>query len=108
MESEFQERRRSPRVLVKGGPEFHISRRQRVRLLDISASGALIASEERLPVGSTGRLQVLLDGALFEATVAVKREEAAADGRGRLAGVALINGSAAQDVLEDFLRRAGA
>ena len=56
----FQERRRHPRVSVDGRYEFRTGRRLRVRLLDISATGALIASEERLPVGSRGRLQLLL------------------------------------------------
>jgi len=90
-------------------PEIRIGRRLRVRLLDISANGALLSIAERLPLGSRGRLQVLLAGNPFEATVEVRREEPAADGRSRLAGVTMASVPAAQqETLDEFLRRAGA
>ena len=105
---EFPERRKSPRVAVDDHYEFRATRRVRVRLLDISAGGALVASDERLPVGSQGRLRVVLGGTPFETTVDVKREEASSEGRGRVAGVAIVAMQPAeQDVLEEFLRRAG-
>jgi c-di-GMP-binding flagellar brake protein YcgR len=106
--SDFQERRKSPRVAVRGQYEFHAARRVRIRLLDISASGALLASDERLPVGGTGRLRLLLGEAPFDATVEVTREEPSPQGRGRLVGVSIVSvQSAQQEALEDFLRRAG-
>jgi hypothetical protein len=105
---EFAERRKSPRVSVGGNYEFRASRRVRVRLLDISAVGALVATDERLPVGGQGRLRVLLGGTPFETTVEVRREEASGDGRGRAAGVWMVAMQPAQqDALEEFLRRAG-
>jgi hypothetical protein len=80
----------------------------RVRLLDISASGALLAPEEPLPVGMTGKLWLPLAGVPFETAVEVRRAEPAAGGRGNLAGVVLKAMPAdQQDTLEEFLRRAG-
>jgi c-di-GMP-binding flagellar brake protein YcgR len=106
--AEFQERRRFPRVSVRGHYEFHAARRVRVRLLDISASGALLASDERLPVGGKGRLRLLLGGIPFDATVEVRREQPSPEGRGRLVGVSMVSVQAAQqEALEEFLRRAG-
>jgi len=105
---EFAERRKSPRVAVAGGYEFRASRRVRVRLLDISAAGALLATDERLPVGGQGRLRMLLGGTPFETMVEVRREESSTEGRGRAAGVWMVSMQPAQeDVLEEFLRRAG-
>ena len=61
-----------------------------------------------LPVGSQGRLRVVLGGTPFETTVEVKREEASSEGRGRVAGVAIVAMQPAeQDALEEFLQRAG-
>ena len=45
---------------MDGQPEFRIGRRVRVRLLDISANGALLSIDERLPIGSKARLQLML------------------------------------------------
>jgi c-di-GMP-binding flagellar brake protein YcgR len=106
---DFQERRRSPRVVTDGKPEFRVARRFRVRLLDISSTGALLATEDRLPVGVTARMQLLLAGSPFEAFVEVRREEPASDGRGRVSGVTMSASQPGhQDTLDDFLRRAGA
>jgi hypothetical protein len=108
MTLEFGERRKSPRVPVGGSYEFRASRRVRVRLLDISAAGALLATDERLTVGSQGRLRMLLGGTPFETTVEVRREEPGTEGRGRAAGVSMVAVQPAQqDALEEFLRRAG-
>jgi hypothetical protein len=104
---QFQERRRSPRVPAQGWSEIRFGRRVRVRLVDISAAGALLSTDERLAAGENGRLHVLLDGDLFEARVEVKREAPAADGRGRLAGIAMVVETMQQELLEEFLRRAG-
>ena len=109
MSEQFQERRRSPRVPMGGRPEFRIGRRLRVRLLDISANGALLSVDERLPIGTRARLQVLLAGNPFEAGVEIRRDEPAEDGRSRLAGVTMTSVPAVQqETLDEFLRRAGA
>src|SRR4051812_11704346 len=104
----FEERRKSPRVEVGGQYMFRADQRVRVRLLDISAGGALLQTDERLPVGGIGRLRLSLGGTPFEATVEVKREEPVAELRGRVAGVFIVAmPPREQDALEDFLRRAG-
>jgi hypothetical protein len=89
------------------GPDLECSMRRRVRvaLQDVSATGALLAAGERLPVGAGGRLQTRLGDQPFDARVEVVREESGSD-RPR-AGVAL--GPLTrdqQDVLDRFLRRA--
>jgi len=104
----FEERRKSPRVEVGGQYVFRAEQHVRVRLLDISAGGALLQTDERLPVGGVGKLRLSLGGTPFETTVEVKREEPAAELRGRVAGVFIVAMQPReQDALEDFLRRAG-
>jgi len=104
----FEERRKSPRVAVGGQYVFRAEQRVRVRLLDVSAAGALLQTEERLPVGGVGKLRLSLAGTPFETTVEVRREEPAPELRGRVAGVLMVAMQPRQqDALEDFLRRAG-
>ena len=102
------ERRRFPRVPIDGRQELVTGHRVRVRLMDISATGALIACDERLPVGSRGRLHLVLGAAPFDAVVEVKREARGAAGKGWTAGVSMVSPERPQQVtLEDFLLRAG-
>jgi PilZ domain len=105
---EFRERRRSPRVVVNGQFELRAGRRIRVRLIDISAYGALLATDERVPVGSIGRMHLLLGTGAFETKIEVKREQPSSNGRGRVLGVSMFAAqSMHQAMLDDFLRRAG-
>jgi hypothetical protein len=112
---EFQERRRFPRVAVEspgstveGLREFRLGRRLRLRVVDISLSGALFRSDEPLPLGAKGRLHMLLGSSDFEAQVEVKREQRAPDGRGTMLGASLAPSHPRhQEVLEQFLSRAG-
>src|SRR5438045_9284681 len=105
--SDVQERRKSPRVAVAGRYVLRTDQRVRVRLLDISAGGALLQTEERLPIGGIGKLRLSLAGTPFEATVEVKREEPAPELRGRVAGAFIVKMQPReQDALEDFPRRA--
>jgi hypothetical protein len=105
---EFQERRRTPRVVVDGKHEFRLGRRLRVRVVDISASGALLAAEERLPVGTSGRLQISLGGNQFEGQLQIKREQPAGAAKGHLLGSVMTPSQPRhQEALDVFLRRAG-
>jgi hypothetical protein len=106
---EFQERRRTPRVVMDGQHEFRLGRRMKVRVVDISGSGVLLAVDDRLPVGSTARLQMALGGSQFEGQLVVKREQPAQDGsKGHLCGGVVTPAQPRhQDALEQFLRRAG-
>jgi hypothetical protein len=105
---EFQERRRTPRVSMEGRQEFRLGRRIRVRIVDISASGVLLAVDERLPVGSRGRLQISLGGSQFEGQIQVNREHPLQVGGTYLVGTAVTPSQVRhQDTLEQFLRRGG-
>jgi hypothetical protein len=107
----FQERRRFPRVSVQGMEalqEFRLGRRLRLRVVDISVSGALFRGDEPLPVGAKGRLHMLLGSGDFEAQIEVKRQQRAPDGRGAMLGAAITPTQPRHhEVLEQFLSRAG-
>ena len=108
MPIDFADRRRSPRIVLDRPYALRTSRRIRVQMLDVSASGALLVSDEALPIGTTGRLRLLLGSTPFEAPVQVRREGESPVRRGRLAGVALgALQPGPQDALDTFLRRAG-
>lgn len=108
MAIEFQERRRSPRVSVGAPQEFRLGRRIRVRVVDISGSGALFATEDLLPIGARGRLQVLLGSERFEGQVEIKREQTVPGERARLLGATLTPSQPQHvEALNSFLRRAG-
>jgi hypothetical protein len=105
---EFQERRRTPRAAVRRAQVFKLGQRVRVRVVDISANGVLLASDERIPVGSTGRLEVSLGGSQFEAQMQIKREDRGDGGQGHLFGSAVAPSQPRyRDVLDQFLKRAG-
>jgi hypothetical protein len=100
------ERRSSPRTLLKSGDVVRLELRHRVQLLDISLSGAALACEAPLPVGTRGHIRTELAARPFIAEVAIMRH---------------LGGTAAKDVtlgtqfgamddrsrqnLEQFLRR---
>ena len=69
------ERRQGRRVEILPRPEFRLARRVRVRLVDISQDGALVASDEAIGTGTTGQLRFPLGRGRFEALVVVNREE---------------------------------
>ena len=67
------ERRRWPRTVLKSEPLIRLELRDRVHLLDISYTGALLASESRLPVCTRGQVRTELAALPFSADVIVKR-----------------------------------
>jgi c-di-GMP-binding flagellar brake protein YcgR len=67
------ERRRVPRVAVDEGLDCRLEVRTRVRLVDISLTGALLASEAQLPVGTTAHMQAGVGAAPFSPDVRVQR-----------------------------------
>jgi hypothetical protein len=75
VESKPVERRRLPRVEVSDGvrPVCRLQLRTRIRLLDISLSGALLSSDAQLPVGTRGHLSAAVGAAPFSSDVQVKR-----------------------------------
>jgi hypothetical protein len=75
MASEYAgvERRHVPRIGPPGTQECRLEIRTRVRLLDISVSGTLLASEVPLPAGTRGRLRTGLAAGPLTPVVEIKR-----------------------------------
>jgi hypothetical protein len=101
------ERRRLPRVEVEQDLECRLEMRTRVRLLDISLSGALMAADVPLPVGTRGQLQTGVGPEPIAPEVQVQRIV----DRGREAGKSLGAVFVGMDEksrrrLEEFLRKA--
>lgn len=102
------ERRRVPRVEVDEGLECRLEVRTRIRLLDISLSGALLAGDAPLPIGTRAQLRAGVGPAPFAPEVQVKRQ---VDRPGREANSALgavfvgMDDSSRRS-LEEFLRKA--
>lgn len=69
----FTERRRSPRVAMLPDEVMHVGLKHRVQLLDISLTGALIACEQKLPVGTRGQFTAGLAAVPFKAEVVLGR-----------------------------------
>jgi hypothetical protein len=67
------ERRRTRRVAVDTRFDCRFELRARVRLLDISASGALLSSDAALPVESAAQLKAVLATARFSPNLKVRR-----------------------------------
>jgi hypothetical protein len=92
---------------MQNGPRMTITRTVRVKVIEISADGALLASDEQLPVSASGRLFTTLGGQRFEGEVNVRRVDA-----GRfpvLHGVVIAPADVSdRAALDEFLRKAGA
>jgi c-di-GMP-binding flagellar brake protein YcgR len=71
--SSTPERRQAPRVPPVTDCECRIPLRLRVRLLDISLEGALLAGDTQLPKGSTTRVRMPLGYRAFDADGEVRR-----------------------------------
>jgi PilZ domain len=102
------ERRQAPRVALAGGLECRLELRTRVRLLDISVSGALLAAELALPVGVPARLQSSLGATTFHSDVQVRRNVPLSPGiplKGLGAAFTSMDEKSRRS-LEDFLRKA--
>ena len=69
----IHERRRGPRVNVEQHVDCRFEMRARVRLLDISATGALLSTDTTLPVESAGQLKAVLASTRFSPTLKVQR-----------------------------------
>ena len=101
------ERRQTPRA-TPGGIECRLELRTRVRLLDISLSGALLAAELTLPVGASAQLRSGLGANTFRSEVQVRRSVGLPPGV-PLKGLGTIFATMderSRRSLEDFLRKA--
>jgi len=104
--NEMNDRRRSPRVMLPEDEECSLQLRTRVRLLDISASGALVEADVPLPVGAKGQLRFALAGASYAPTVQIRRRVGAASKDLNLGAVFTSMDDSSRRRLEEFLRKA--
>ena len=102
------ERRQTPRISVGNDIERRIDLRTRVRLIDISLSGALLAAELALPVGASAQLRSGLGSSAFRSDVQVRRTVALPAGvtLNGLGSVFTTMDERSRRGLEDFLRKA--
>jgi hypothetical protein len=106
MATDGAERRRMPRVAVDDGLECRLEVRTKIRLVDISLSGALVAGEAALPVGTRAQLRAGVGPAPFAPEVQVKRQ---VDRTGRDAALGTVfvgMDERSRRSLEEFLRKA--
>ena len=102
------ERRRAPRAMLRPSTECRLEMRTRVRLVDISLTGALLASDAPLPIGARAHLRSAVEASSFTPAVQINR---VADATGQAAGRTLGAVFTAMDErsrrsLEEFLRKA--
>jgi hypothetical protein len=101
------ERRRVPRVDVDGELECRFELRTRIRLLDISLTGALLASDAQLPVGTKAHLEAGVGSTPFAPEVQVRRVVTrGADSNGGLGTAFVGMDETSRRSLEAFLRKA--
>jgi hypothetical protein len=102
------ERRHSPRVALDGRIECRLDLRTRVRLMDISLGGALLAAEAPLPTGTVAQLRSGLGAGALCADVQVRRTAGLPPGVALKGLGAMFTGmdDRSRRSLEDFLRKA--
>ena len=102
-----EERRRMPRLDVSEQSDCQFDMRVRVRLVDISASGALLISDVVLPVETTGQLRAVLGQSRFAPRVQVRRTSASERNEGTQLGTVFVDmDDESRKSLEAFLRKA--
>lgn len=95
-------------MALESSVECRLELRTRVRLIDISLSGALLAAELALPVGAPAQLRSSLGPAVFSSDVQVRRNVALSPGiplKGLGAEFTTMDERSRRS-LEDFLRKA--
>jgi PilZ domain len=102
------ERRRVSRVAVEDGLECRLEVRTRVRLVDISLTGALLATESELPVGTRAQMKAGVGAAPFSPDVEVQRvvERPGRDVKAAVGAVFVGMDDKSRRSLEEFLRKA--
>jgi hypothetical protein len=102
-----EERRRMPRLDMSERCDCQFDMRARVKLVDISASGALLVSDIVLPVETTGQLKAVLGASPFTPSVQVRRTSALAGNEGTQLGTVFVGmDDESRKSLEAFLRKA--
>lgn|SRR5512144_920074 len=104
MES-FIDRRRNPRVIVSAGATSDCVMAVTVRVLDLGVRGLLMASPQPLKVGERVRMTMRLGDRPVEATVVIRRVNAAAGTKGgyEIGAVFVSLDEATRRVVQQFL-----
>jgi c-di-GMP-binding flagellar brake protein YcgR len=107
-EASGAERRRVPRVAVDDGLECRLEVRTRVRLVDISLTGTLMASDAQLPVGTRAHMHAGVGSAPFAPDVQVQRivDRHSRESKPALGAVFVGMDEKSRQSLEEFLRKA--
>ena len=100
------ERRRMPRVAVDEGLECRLEVRTKIRLVDISLSGALMTGDAALPVGTRAHLRAGVGSSPFSPEVQVQRQADRAGRDAALGAVFVGMDERSRRSLEEFLRKA--
>ncbi|MGB2712540.1 MAG: PilZ domain-containing protein, partial [Vicinamibacterales bacterium] len=101
------ERRRGPRVNVEARVDCGFEMRAKVRLVDISATGALLATDATLPVDSAGQLKAVLTSTRFSPTLKVQRTVSLPRNEGAQLGTVFLGmDDESRKSLEAFLKKA--
>ena len=97
-----------PRVDVEPGLECRLEMRTRIRLVDISLSGALLASDAQLPLGTRGYLRAGVGSSPFAPEVQIQRvaHRAKPDASAGIGAVFVGMDEKSRRSLEAFLRKA--
>ena len=102
-----EERRRGPRVALEEPFDCRFELRARVRLIDISASGALLTTDTVLPVETAGRLKAVLAAARFSPTLQVRRTSPLPRNEGTQLGTVFVGmDEESRKSLDAFLQKA--
>jgi hypothetical protein len=101
------ERRHGARVSLGDGIECRLELRTRVRLIDISLSGAMLSGEINLPIGTRAQLRSGLAERPFASEMQVRRSTApSARSENGLGAVFTAMDDRSRRSLEEFLRKA--
>jgi c-di-GMP-binding flagellar brake protein YcgR len=101
------ERRRTPRCAVRTDVRCRVEVRVRVRVVDISATGALLATELQPAVGSSALLKSGIGAGTFTSEVQVRRAATAAGSPALGVSFTSVDERNRRS-LEEFLKKAGA
>jgi hypothetical protein len=101
------ERRRTPRVGMTERFDCRFEMRARVRLVDISASGALLSTDAVLPVETGAHLKAVLAASRFSPSLQVRRTAALPRNEGFQLGTVFVGmDDESRKSLEAFLKKA--
>ena len=104
---EGAERRRSPRVPLNQPAACTVPLRARVKLLELSLSGALVTSDLLLPPGASGHLRFAVAGSPCAGAVTVRRSATRSGGTVELGAMFTSLDDATRRHLEAFLKAPG-